>query len=171
MIRIATFFVLAAWSAATALAQDAAPASPFNPDVYPPEVRRALRYGHDECLRAGGGKVTFAPDTVRRIDLTGDGRDDYILDFHFTECAGWESVYCGTGGCTLEILVTLPDGKLRSVFSGRAHEIEIVPGPDVKTASPRNIRFALHGSFCGGFGSQVCTKTRRITTRPFAFSN
>jgi len=169
MIRIATFAVTALLSAATALAQDAAPAPPFNPDAYPPEVRRALRYGHEECLRAGGGKVTFAPDTVRQVDLTGDGRDDYIVDFHHTACAGWESTYCGTGGCTMEILVTLPDGKVRSVFNGRAHDIEISPDPVVKSARPRTIRFALHGSYCGGFGSQVCNKTHRITAKPFAF--
>jgi hypothetical protein len=36
--------------------------------------------------------VTFAPPaTVRNLDLTVDGRDDYIVDFHDTECAGRHS--------------------------------------------------------------------------------
>ena len=29
----------------------------------------------------GGGEVTFAPDTVRKVDLNGDGRDDYVVSF------------------------------------------------------------------------------------------
>src|SRR3954469_14912102 len=111
-------------------------AKPFNPADYPPGVQKSVRYANEECESQGGGAVTLAPDTVRRIDLTGDGRDDYIVDFHNTACAGRESVYCGTGGCTMEILVTLPDGKVRSVFSGRAHDIEISPDPAVKSARP-----------------------------------
>ncbi|WP_247276038.1 MULTISPECIES: hypothetical protein [unclassified Bradyrhizobium] len=55
--------------------------SRFNPSDYPPGVQKALRYANADCDRQDGGAVTFAPDTVRRIDLTGDGRDHYIVDF------------------------------------------------------------------------------------------
>jgi hypothetical protein len=37
-----------------------------------------------KSARQEGGAVTFAPDTLRKVDLTGDGRDDYIVDFRDT---------------------------------------------------------------------------------------
>ena len=92
----------------------------------PSGVRKALRYANDECTRQGGGAVSFAPDTVRKLDLSGDGRDDYIVDFRETVCADREVAYCGTGGCRLDILVTLPNGKIRSVFSDRVRAYEIL---------------------------------------------
>jgi hypothetical protein len=169
MIRIATFVFVAALLAGHAFAENAAPRTAFNPDAYPPEVRKSLRYANEECAREGSGKVTFAPDTVQKLDLTGDGRDDYIVDFRDTECAGSQAVYCGTGGCTMEILVTLPDGKVRSVFNDRVRVIEILDGQGPTGRGPRTIRFALHGSYCGGHGNPSCYKEHRITARPFKF--
>lgn len=77
---------------------------PFNPADYPPGVQKAGRYANEECESQGGGAVTFAPDTLRRIDLTGDGREDYIVDFRDTKCGDRETTYCGTGGCVMNIL-------------------------------------------------------------------
>ena len=62
---------------------------------------------------------------MRRIDLTGDGREDYIVDFRDTKCGDRETTYCGTGGCVMNILVTLPDGSVRPVFDGRVRSYEI----------------------------------------------
>lgn len=143
-------------------------AKPFNPVDYPPGVQKALRYANEECTSQDGGEVRFATDTVRRIDLTGDGRDDYIVDFGETKCGDRETTYCGTGGCVMKILVTLPDGHSREVFDGHVLRYKIMP-PPVKRGAARSIRFDLHGSFCGGFGPQTCVKHRTITTTPFAF--
>jgi hypothetical protein len=137
-------------------------ANAFDEAGFPPEVRESLKYAHEEC--GEGGKVTFAPETVRKLDLTGDGRPDYIVDFGDTQCAERASVYCGTGGCSMDILVTLPDGKIRTVFSARARSYEILPGKGA-----RSIRFELHGSFCGRSGNPSCIKIRRITAKPFEF--
>jgi hypothetical protein len=156
--------IAAALAAGSALAQDPAKLPRLDSGNYPPEVRKALRYANQECTRQGGGAVTFAPDTVRNLDLTGDGRDDYIVDFRDTECAGRQAVYCGTSGCSIEILVTLPNGKVRSVFSDRVRSYEILPGERART-----VRFELHGSYCGGHGSPSCVKERRITAKPFGF--
>jgi hypothetical protein len=137
---------------------------PFKATAYPIDIRKALSYGPDECRRQGGGKVTFAADTVRRIDLNGDGRDDYIITFEDTKCTGRESVYCGTGGCTLEIHVTLPNGKQRLIFSDRVRAYEILPGEGART-----IRFDMHGSFCGTYGAAECPKEQKISDKPFEF--
>ncbi|MBR0950579.1 hypothetical protein [Bradyrhizobium canariense] len=143
-------------------------AKPFNPADYPPGVQKAVRYANEECESQGGGTVTFAPDTVRRIDLTGDGRDDYIVDFRDTKCSDRETTYCGTGGCVMNILVTLPDGSVQPVFDGYVRSYEIKPKP-TKRGAARTIRFDLHGSYCGGFGAQACVKERVISVAPFAF--
>jgi len=140
----------------------------FNPADYPPGVQKALRYANEECTSQDGGEVSFAPDTVRRIDLTGDGRDDYIVDFGETKCGDRETTYCGTGGCVIKILATLPDGNLREVFDGYVLRYKIMP-PPAKRGAARTVRFDLHGSFCGGFGPQACVKQKTITATPFAF--
>ena len=151
--------------ASAARAEDA---RTFNPSDYPPDVRKALRYANEECTSQDGGEVSFAPDTVRRIDLTGDGRDDYIIDFSDTKCGDRETTYCGTGGCVMKILVTLPDGNSREVFDGYVRSYTIM-APPMKRGAARSIRFDLHGSYCGGFGAQACVKQRTITATPFAF--
>jgi hypothetical protein len=158
-------FALAALAlmAGAASAQGAKPRL-FRAIDYPLEIRKALSYGPEECKRQGGGKVTFAPDTVRAIDLNGDGRDDYIISFAETECKGRLSVFCGTGGCSLDIYVTLPNGKQRMVFSDRVRAYEILPGEGART-----IRFDLHGSYCGTYGAAECPKEQRITVKPFEF--
>jgi hypothetical protein len=151
--------------ASAARAEDA---RTFNPSDYPPDVQKALRYANEECTSQDGGEVSFAPDTVRRIDLTGDGRDDYIVDFSDTKCGDRETTYCGTGGCVMKILVTLPDGNSREVFDGYVRSYMIM-APPMKRGAARSIRFDLHGSFCGGFGAQACVKQKSISATPFAF--
>jgi hypothetical protein len=146
-----------------AVAREVKPDMPGAGD-YPPEVRQSLRYAQDECKRQGGSKATLAPDTVRKIDLTGDGREDYIVDFRDTQCEGAAAVYCGTGGCSMDILVTLPNGKIRTVFSDRVRAYDVLPGEGA-----RKIRFELHGSFCGRSGNPSCEKEHMISARPFAF--
>jgi hypothetical protein len=150
--------------ASAAAAQDAVTLPPFKAINYPIDVRKALSYGPEECKRQGGGKVTFAPDTVRKLDLNGDGREDYIISFADTKCEGRLEVYCGTGGCSLDIFVTLPNGKQRMVFSDRVRAYELLPGEGART-----IRFDMHGSYCGTYGAAECPKEHRITDQPFEF--
>lgn len=157
--------IMLALFASAARADDA---RPFNPADYPPGVQKAVRFANEECDSQEGGKVTFAPDTVRKIDLTGDGREDYIVDFQDTKCGDRETTYCGTGGCVMKILVTLPDGNVREVFDGYVLRHKIM-APSVKRGAARTVRFDLHGSFCGGFGPQTCVKQKAITATPFAF--
>jgi hypothetical protein len=163
--------VITVLAAGCALAQQPAKLPPFDPGNYPPEVQKALRYADDECKRDGGDGVTFAPDTVRKLDLTGDGRDDYIVSFGDTKCSGRNAfaLYCGSGGCLLNILVTLPDGKVRKVFGDYVRGYDIRPDPAAKSDGPRSIGFELHGAFCGEHGTPSCFKEKHITTRPFEF--
>ncbi len=131
---------------------------------YPREVEAALDRARKECALQGGERVEFLEAIVKRLDLTGDGRDDYIVDLNGTSCVGREAVYCGTGGCDLAILVAKPGGGYLKVFDQRVRAYEIIGERD-----PRRIRFALHGSYCGGHGNPSCYLTRTITSKPFHF--
>jgi hypothetical protein len=147
--------------AGSAAARDLAKLPSFRAIDYPVEVRKALAYAPIACRQESGGKVTFASDTVRKVDLNGDGRDDYVVSFQDTECSTYAGGFCGTAGCSMDFLVTLPDRKIRSVFADRIRGYEILPGGTV--------RFQLHGAYCGRAGNPSCFKEHRITDKPFAF--
>ena len=79
-------------------------------------------------------------------------------------CDGFESLFCGTGGCDVEIFIAQRNGSYRSIFLDTFCRYEILPGRGVRT-----IRFSLHGGFCGKHGPDRCDKTRRITGAAFKF--
>jgi hypothetical protein len=154
--------------AAVAQAEDA-PAS-LDASKYPKDVQTALAYASDECKSQGGGEAILAPDAVQTVDLTADGRPDYIIQFGGTKCsAGTRAVFCGSGGCLINILVTLPNGHVRKVFDNYVRSFDIRPDPAKATTSPRTIGFELHGGYCGGHGTPSCNKQHKITAAPFDF--
>jgi hypothetical protein len=169
MIRrllLASAVVAASLGAATA--QKAASQPPFDATNYPSEVRKSFDAATEACHEADDGKVTFAPNTVRAVDLTGDGRQDFIVSLQDAKCSTFASVFCGTGGCPLDIYVALPDGNYRSVFSDQVRGYKILPA---KGKGPSTIRFSMHGGFCGTYGAAECTKQQRITDQPFEFKD
>ena len=129
---------------------------------YPKEVEAVLDAARQECKDADDGKATFYKDTVRKIELSGDKRDDYVVNLHEASCSTFQSIYCGTGGCNFTILVAKPNGSYATVFDGRAHSYTIL-----NKSGPRRLKFHLHGGFCGKSGPYPCYKTRTITTKPF----
>jgi hypothetical protein len=170
MMMRTTLLLMAALAAGGAFAEDAAKPPPFDAGKYPAEVQKALGHANDECKAHEGGEVIFAPGTITTLDLTGNGRDDYIVQFGDAQCAaGTRAVFCGSGGCLMNILVTLPNGKVRKVFDGYVRSYDIRPDPSKPTQGPRTIGFALHGAYCGGHGTPSCPKDKRITTTPFEF--
>jgi hypothetical protein len=140
----------------------AAKSRPFKVTDYPIEVRKTLSLGPVTCREVeGGGKVGFARDTVRRVDFNGDGIEDYIVSFENTTCGGEKTGgFCGTGGCTVDFLVALPNGRIRSVFVDQIH------GYDILRGRPRKVRFWIHHSYCPD-RSDGCSKDVRIGYRLF----
>ena len=55
---------------------------------------------------------------------------------------GRPTLVCGTAGCGMEFLVTLPDGRIRSVFASRIRGYEVLPRKGM-------VRFQLHGAYFG----------------------
>jgi hypothetical protein len=159
---------LFAMTVAVATGREAAKQAPFDASDYPAEIRKSFDAAVKECREADDGKVTFADDTVRSVDLTGDGRQDFIVSLENATCSTFESVFCGTGGCSLDIYVALPDGTYRGVFSNNVRGYKILPA---MKKGPRTIRFDMHGGYCNTYGAAECYKHRRITGEPFAFKD
>jgi hypothetical protein len=166
MIRQVAILVVALVLAASAGGAEARTAKrPFKVSDYPLEVRKTLSVGPTTCREVeGGGKVGFARDTVRKVDFNGDGRLDYIVSFENTTCGGAKTGgFCGTGGCTVDFLVTLPNGRLRSVFVGQ------ILGYEILRSHPRKVRFAIFHNYCADRPDydRGCFRSVRIGYRQF----
>ena len=85
---------------------------------YPSEIQKDLDEARKECAAADNGQAQIKPGFVRKLDLAGSKRADYVVDFGKLKCSTFESVYCGAGGCLHNIYVTTKGGGLRRVFSG-----------------------------------------------------
>ena len=66
--------------------------------VYPNDVQAVLDRAAKSCRDEGGTGTEFSAEDIQKIELTGDGRDDYIVHLQNTKCAEREAVFCGTGG-------------------------------------------------------------------------
>jgi hypothetical protein len=165
MRRLVLLLALCAASLSAARAAAETP-RPFKASDYPLEVRKTLSVGPTTCREVeGGGAVGFAPDTVRRVDFNGDGRPDYVVSFENTTCGGERTGgFCGSGGCTVDFLVTLPNGRLRSVFVDQIHGYEILKG------RPRKVRFFIFHNYCGDKPDKDggCFRDVRIGYRQFS---
>lgn len=128
-------------------------------------AKAVVEAARKRCVDANGFMLVLEPGAVSRHDLTGNGRADYIIDFTYVRCERLGSIFCGTGGCELSIVVALPRGKFREVFRQQVIRYEIEPSD----GSMRTIRFDLHGVYCGKTGPEPCRERRLITGERFAF--
>jgi hypothetical protein len=81
--------------------------------AYPKDVQAVLDSARKACMDDGGTSVEFSNEDVRKVDLNGDGRDDYIVHLQNAECPGNPGGFCGTGGCDLTILLGQAERQLR----------------------------------------------------------
>jgi len=96
---------------------------------------------------AAGGELALAEEAVARVDLSGEGAQDWVLDERHLDCGDAAPLACGTGGCPLHLLVG------ESVISGLAK------GWDVADLGPiRTVLLQVHGARCGGIGADTCVE-------------
>ena len=123
---------------------------PLTPAIIPPRIRKSFDAATKIRKEADDGKVTFARDTVRTVDLTGE-RQDFIVSLEDAKCspsrssaapaaASWTS----TWHCP-----TAPTARLLQCMRG----YKILPA---KPKSARTIRFDLHGGYCNTYGAAEC---------------
>lgn len=82
---------------------------------------------------------------VSKIDLTGDGNMDTVIDESDFHCSSSRSLYCGSGGCMLHAIV---DGEVWS-FQAEGWRMTDWDGRPI-------LLIARDGGWCGGAGAQVC---------------
>ena len=60
------------------------------------------------------GTFNALSEAVKNVDLNADGKSDEIIDEGKFSCSTASSLYCGTGGCMLHLIVGDKDYKLLS---------------------------------------------------------
>lgn len=109
--------------------------------------------------------VTRIPEgMITAIDVTRDGRTDWLVDYSESGING----YCGTGGCSKIVYVTLGDDGLTRAFDEQAHELAFY-----QAAGESRVEAWVHHSFCSGDASRECRRAyawdadqRRLVERP-----
>jgi len=104
--EMALFGVLLMLSATQVHAQD-----------YPPAVQAEINETIEACKPS---KATLQRNFVTQKDVNGDAISDFILDFSEVTCASG-SFFCGSGGCTVTVFASMPDGsfvKAMEVLAG-----------------------------------------------------
>jgi hypothetical protein len=60
------------------------------------------------------GTFNASSEAIKNVDLNADGKPDEIIDEGKFSCSTASSLYCGTGGCMLHLIVDNKDYKLLS---------------------------------------------------------
>lgn len=97
------------------------------------------------CATYENGELGYQPGTIRLIDLNGDGIDDEIIDESTYKCTSSATMFCGTGGCGLKVIV-----------GDRVLERLVKQWQTLEWDGDRMLLLQLHGTECGGTGLERC---------------
>jgi hypothetical protein len=88
----------------------------------PAAVEKGLKSVADLCSEVGGRPMT--DKAVTRVDLTSDGKEDYVLDVAAVNCAGAPGVY-GDREKGVTVYVADGTGGAREAFSDSVFGVKI----------------------------------------------
>lgn len=74
-------------------------------DPHPPILDQLIADATADCASFENGVLTGQDDALSQADLTGDGAANWILDHAHLQCSSAASLFCGTGGCSLSLIV------------------------------------------------------------------
>ncbi|MEM6678321.1 MAG: hypothetical protein AAF675_10675 [Pseudomonadota bacterium] len=128
----------------------------FAADVLPPAAEERLAAAEQDCLEIGGTAFSFDPIESQAVpDLDGDRAPDFVLDAQDFTCEGALSLYSGTGGRRLDVL--LSSGIALDPFIARGWSVVLMPGLEAPDpAWPHVLLLTVHGTLCGGDGTRRC---------------
>ncbi len=144
-----------------ALAQTAPVAAPW-----PKEVQAIFEGYKAQCQQAGGKFVPDRANFARQIEVTGDGKPDWVVEHSAFACKVTQaqmdagivpdtgSGFCGTAGCQITILGSGRKG-LAPIFDGILRDLT----PVDLGGGRKGIETTVHGTACGGVGAEVCIET------------
>lgn len=102
------------------------------------------------------------PGTIRAVDISHDGKTDWLVDFQQTGAIG----ECGTGGCTQILYVSHGEGYVRA-FERQAFSLTIQ-----QAAGETRVEAWVHDLYCSPRGADCRfawtwdAQTARLTPRP-----
>ncbi len=99
-----------------------------------------------DCAGFEAGSLTVMEGAVQEVELTGTGPAEVLVDWSKFNCSSAASLWGGTGGQTLSLLA----GGIRQDW--------LVLGWQVAQFGQPVLLVQLHGSECGGSGSQPCVE-------------
>ncbi|MDB5666691.1 hypothetical protein [Cypionkella sp.] len=108
-------------------------------------VKAILDEAKADCASLDGGVFEAPEGTVARVDLTGDGIVEFIVDASKFVCSTSASYWGGTGGSQLSLVI---DGKRMDYF---AQEWKVVAWNEAPV-----LLLWLNGGECGGAGADPC---------------
>jgi hypothetical protein len=91
--------------------------------------------------------------TRNDLDLNGDGANDWIVDYGHIECDGSATMFCGSGGCTLQILISDGRNGWETKFEDTVRDYSFKP-----VRGKMILRLEQHGIACGKPGIESCPK-------------
>jgi hypothetical protein len=147
------------------------------PAQWPAEVRAHHAALVAECRQIDRGRVTLDGDFVRRVDFTGDGRPDFLVDMHSMSCSTALTLYCGSAGCAYTLFVSQADGRYRNVggFNGDAELVIRQGRPLLRADVDGAVRFwgwngrALTIVGAGDAGATPVAVPRPSAAQPYGF--
>lgn len=98
-----------------------------------------------DCAGFDSGAFALEDGAIQRVDLDGDGDDDWVLNENRYACSTAASLYGGTGGSMSHFLI---DGEVKSILN---------QGWDIATFGSHTVLLAqVHGSNCEGINPTPC---------------
>lgn len=111
-------------------------------DGLPKVLSGAVKALEAECRAEGGVASWTAKGIFYEVNLSPDGRPDYVLDTHGITCSGGFTPWVGSDGFRYLIFVSTGPGRWTRAFERPARGLEIKDGP-----TPELILFS-HSAYC-----------------------
>lgn len=111
----------------------------------PTVLQEKIDQAEATCAEFDNGRFALEWGSIARVDLDGDGREDWVLNESKFACSTAASIYSGTGGTMSHFLV---EGQVNSLLN-RGWDVATIGGQRVLLAD-------VHGSNCGGINPTPC---------------
>lgn len=113
--------------------------------VFADSASDVVKAARTDCAFFDDGILTVEDGAIQKADLSGDGNADEIVDMRYLSCSTAVSIFCGTGGCSLSVIVN------RQSFDFLSKDWRIVP-----FGSDQILLLEVHGAECGGTNLRKC---------------
>ncbi len=110
-------------------------------------IRKVIETAEADCKGYQNGKLIMTKKAWPRVDLTGDGELDVIVDAREFRCTTAATLWCGTGGCPITV-----------ISDGVPHEFLAKGWKVVEWSNLRILLLEVHGSECGGTNLRKCVR-------------